>query len=67
MASIDLKDGYCSVPISSTNQKFLKFEWKGILYQVPNGLALFPRNLQNCLSRFLFFETTRSHFSAIYR
>ena len=45
MASIDLKDAYYSVPISSTDQKFLKFEWKGTLYQFvhfPNGLALCP-------------------------
>lgn len=33
MASIDLKDAYYSVPISTTDQKFLKFEWKGTLYQ----------------------------------
>jgi len=29
MASIDLKDAYCSVPIFVEQQKFLKFIWKG--------------------------------------
>ena len=43
MASIDLKDAYYLVPICKDHQKFLKFEWKGVLYQFvcfPNGLAI---------------------------
>ena len=46
MASIDLKDAYYSVPIAESHQKYLKFEWKNMLYQFtcfPNGLAFCPR------------------------
>ena len=46
VASVDLKDAYYSVPIHRDHQKFLKFEWKGQLYQftcLPNGLACAPR------------------------
>ena len=52
MASIDLKDAYYPVPICSNYQKFLRFEWKGILYQFvcfPNGLALCPRKFTKLL------------------
>jgi hypothetical protein len=46
MASIDLQDAYYSVPVSEAYQKYLKFAWKGNLYQftcLPNGLASAPR------------------------
>lgn len=46
MASLDLKDAYYSVPICKEHRKFLRFEWKGIVYEynaLPNGLALAPR------------------------
>ena len=33
MASIDLKDEYYTVPICKEHHKFLKFKWKGSLYQ----------------------------------
>ena len=32
MASIDTKDAYYSV-LAETNQKYLKFEWQGVLYK----------------------------------
>ena len=46
MASVDLKDAYYSVSVSRSNRKYLKFRWKGILYEfraIPNGLACAPR------------------------
>lgn len=46
MASIDLKDAYYSVPIYSTDRKFLKFMWKDQCFQytcLPNGLSSAPR------------------------
>ena len=46
MASIDLRDAYYSVLIDTDYKKYLKFYWKGILYQftcLPNGLASGPR------------------------
>ena len=46
MASLDLKDAYYSVPIHQSHQKFLKFSWRGKLFQftcLPNGLSSAPR------------------------
>ena len=52
MASIDLKDAYCSVSIWETDRKFLRFEWEGQLWQfdcMPNDLALAPRKFTKLL------------------
>ena len=52
MASIDLKDAYYSVPIATADQKYLKFQWQGKLYQYvcfPNGLAFCPRKFTKLL------------------
>ena len=46
MATVDLKDAYYSVPIDRSHQKFIKFSWKGRLFQftcLPNGLSCAPR------------------------
>ena len=46
MASVDLRDEYYSVPIHNDDQKYLRFCWKGRLFQftcLPNGLACAPR------------------------
>ena len=46
MASIDLKDAYYTVPISTDHQKYLKFIFNGSLYQytcLPDGLSCAPR------------------------
>lgn len=46
MISIDLKDSYYSVNIAQKDRKYLKFRWKGQLYQftcMPNGLSSAPR------------------------
>jgi len=46
MTSLDLKDAYYSVPIAPEHQKFLKFTWRGELYQylcLPMGLTSSPR------------------------
>ena len=45
MVSIDLKDAYYTVPISTDHQKYLKFIFNGSLYQytcLPNGLSCAP-------------------------
>ena len=52
MASIDLKDAYCSVPIATVDQKYLKFQWRGKLNKYvcfPNGLAFCPRKFTKLL------------------
>ena len=46
LASIDLKDAYYSVLVEAHDRKFLRFKWKGALFQfrvLPNGLACAPR------------------------
>ena len=56
MASVDLKDAYYTVPVALASQKFLKFEWKGQLYQytcLPNGLSSCPRKFTKLLKPYL--------------
>ena len=46
MSSLDLKDAYYSIPMASEQQRYLKFCWKGALYQflcLPMGLTSSPR------------------------
>ena len=46
IASIDRKDTYCTVPISTDHKKNVKFIFDGSLYQytcLPNGLSCAPR------------------------
>ena len=46
MASVDLRHAYYSVPIKPTFRKYLKFRWRGQLYQYTcfaNGLCNCPR------------------------
>ena len=46
LGSVDLKDAYYSVPIHKDDRKYLRFNWKGKLFQftgLPNGLACAPR------------------------
>ena len=33
MTSLDIKDAYFSLPVDESFQKYLKFYWKGKLYQ----------------------------------
>ena len=45
MAALIVKDAYYSIPVEKSFQKYLKFVWKGILYQfcvLPNGLSPYP-------------------------
>lgn len=46
MATVDIRDAYYTVKIAKNHRKFLKFFWKGRLYQyecLPNGLSSAPR------------------------
>lgn len=60
MTSIDLSDAYFTVSIDPSHRKFLKFRWKGKLFQftcLPNGLACAPRLFTRLLnSVFAFFR-----------
>ena len=69
MASIDLKDAYYSVPIASSHRKYLKFSWKGHLYQftcLPNGLSCGPRKFTKLLKPALSDLHLRGHISSGY-
>jgi hypothetical protein len=46
LVKLDLQDAYFVVPVALEHQKFLRFLWKGVLYQyvcLPFGLSLAPR------------------------
>jgi hypothetical protein len=46
VATINLKDAYFHVPIHPMARKFLRFGWKGVLYQfmaLPFGLSPAPK------------------------
>ena len=52
VAKIDIKDAYYSVPILPEHQKYLKFYFRGKLYQfkcLPNGLCSGPRKFTKLL------------------
>ena len=69
MASIDLKDAYYSVPICQEQQKFLKFIWKGKVYNFtcfPNGLALCPRKFTKHMKPAYCYLRQQGHFSVSY-
>ena len=69
MASVDLKDAYYCVPIAVSDQKYLKFEWGGKLYQFtcfPNGLASCPRKFTKLTKPAYCFETTWTYKLTLY-
>jgi len=46
MVSLDLKAAYFRVPIFSPHKKYLRFVWKGVIFQFtcfPFGYSLAPR------------------------
>ena len=58
MAKIDIKDAYYSIPILPEHQKYLKFFFRGKLYQftcLPNGLSSGPRKFTKLLKPTLSF------------
>ena len=69
MASFDIMDAYYSVPIAETDKKYLKFEWKGILYKFtcsPIGLALCPRKFTKLLKPVYSYLRKKGHLSSCY-
>ena len=52
MASVDLKDAYYSIPVCRHYRKYLRFRWRGSLYQftcLPHGLSEAQENLPTYL------------------
>ena len=69
MASIDFKDAYYSVPICKNDRKYLRFLWKGSLYQftaMPNGLAESPRKFSKLLKIPFSYLRARGHVNYAY-
>ena len=69
MASLDLKDAYYSVRIHDAYQKFLKFSYKGTLFQYtayPNGLSTCTRNFRKLLKPVLCVLRKQSHILIIF-
>ena len=66
--SIDLKDAYFTVAIDSTFRKFLRFSWRGSLYEftcLPNGYSDAPRIFTKLMKPI--FSTLRSEgFMSVY-
>lgn len=61
MASVDLKQAYYAIPVSQSDRKYLRFFWKGRLFQftcLPNGLAEAPRKFTKILK--VLFATLRA-------
>ena len=69
MASVDLKDAYCTVPIHPDHQKYLKFMFNGTLYQytrLPNGLSNAPHIFTKLLRPVYSTLHNKGHLSAGY-
>lgn len=69
MASIDIKDAYYSVPIAKHHRAYLRFIWRGQLYQftcLPNGLSCAPRNFTKLLKPALSELHLQGHISSSY-
>ena len=63
MTCVDLQDAYYSIPMSFSFRKYLKFAWRGRLYQfraLPMGLTSSPRIFTKVLKPV--FATLRSHY-----
>ena len=69
MASLDWKDAYYSVKIHHKYRKYLRFYWRGKLYQftcVPNGLKSAPRMFTKLTKVLIAFARKQGIFVSIY-
>jgi hypothetical protein len=69
LASVDLRHAYYSVPIDAKCQKYLKFHWRGVLYQYtcfPNGLSNCPRYFTKLLKPVYATLRGQGHLSAAF-
>ena len=52
MCSIDLRHAYYSVPVAKEHRKYLRFVWKGQIFEftcAPNGLSCLPNRFTKLL------------------
>ena len=69
MASLDLRDACYSVRIDEDYQKFLRFSWRGHLFQftcLPNGLSCAPRLITKNLKPVYATLTKEGHLNVAY-
>ena len=68
MASVDLKDGYYSVPINKEYQKYLKFLWEYPLKFIvmPNGYGPATRAFTKLMKHPFYFLRSEGYLSVIY-
>lgn len=69
LASLDIRDAFYSVPIFDKHKRFLKFSWKGIVYQfevMPNGYVDAMRVFTKVLKPVFAYLRERGHSSVIY-
>ena len=69
MAKIDLKDAYFAVPIEMNSRKFLRFQFKNILYQfncLPFGLNIAPYVFTKILKPALNYLRSQGFMSVIF-
>ena len=69
MCSVDIKDAYYTVPISQNHKKYLKFKFKGTLYNfncLPNGLSSGPRKFTKLLKPALAYLRNRGFIIVAY-
>ena len=68
MASVDLKDAYCSVSIHEEYQNYLKFLWKYLLKFIvmPNGYGSAMKALTKLMKTPFSFLRSEGYLSVIY-
>ena len=69
MASVDLQDAYCTIPVHPDHQKYLTFSWQHKYYKftcLPNGYAQPPMIFTKLLKHPFSFLRRRGHHSIIY-
>lgn len=69
LATIDLKEAYLLIPIDSTNRKYLRFIFEGIIYEfraLPYGLSVAPRVFSKIMKEVITSLRTRGFKSVQY-
>ena len=69
MCSVDIKDAYYTVPINQNHKKYLKFKFKGMLYNfncLPNGLSSGARKFTKLLKPALAYLRNRGFIIVAY-
>lgn len=69
MVSIDLRDAYYAINVSPEFRKYLRFIWKGQLYQftcMPNGLSNAPRKFTKLLKPVFKLLRSKGFLSVVY-